>query len=330
MDGTLERLKRETLEWIGVADPAEFRRTAPLPESAYQLVDGIVSLTGLRRHPLHRSEDIAPFFIVGCGRSGTTLVRRITTAHPRLHVPPETRIALAVRIYRRNQRMRWEDLVRVTLAAYAMTSEFRNFQVQLAPVFRQVRRLPRSERSLARMLDILYRQHAALGGVDLHTWGDKTPSNARFLDRLHSVFPRMRVIHVLRDGVDVVHSLTEAGIAPDHQSAALRWRNEALSAHRWIARHPDRAITVRYERLVSHPEGVARGICLHLGVDYDPSMLIDLSGIADVHRIEHMERVMLPITGDRVGRGRAALGSNRALSRVMDKALVELGYPRIR
>src|SRR5215472_16498276 len=31
-----------------------------------------------------------PFFIVGAGRSGTTLLRLILTGHPRIHILPET------------------------------------------------------------------------------------------------------------------------------------------------------------------------------------------------------------------------------------------------
>src|SRR5450755_2077519 len=43
---------------------------------------------------IHRPRGImsssAPFFIVGCGRSGTTLLRLILSGHSRIHILPET------------------------------------------------------------------------------------------------------------------------------------------------------------------------------------------------------------------------------------------------
>jgi hypothetical protein len=39
--------------------------------------------------PIHRNEDIAPFFVVGPGRCGTKLLRRLLQASPAVHIPPE-------------------------------------------------------------------------------------------------------------------------------------------------------------------------------------------------------------------------------------------------
>ena len=43
-----------------------------------------------QRVPLNRDEGYRPFFIVGSGRSGNTLMRRVLQTSPELHIPPET------------------------------------------------------------------------------------------------------------------------------------------------------------------------------------------------------------------------------------------------
>ena len=47
-------------------------------------------MVGHKGYPLHRSEDIHPFFIIGPDRSGNTLMRRVLEAHEDVHIPPES------------------------------------------------------------------------------------------------------------------------------------------------------------------------------------------------------------------------------------------------
>ncbi len=319
------------LEASGITDVVQ--RTTRVPELAYRIYDRAVGplTVPLAGHPLQRGEPFTPFFIVGAGRSGTTLVRRICCGHPHLHVPPEARIAMAIRVYRRNRRLVWDDLVRVTLAAFAMNGEFEDFEMRLAPLYRKLARMPKEQRSLARILDVVYRAHGEQFGVDVWMWGDKTPSNARFLPRIDAVFPRCKVIHVLRDGVDVAYSSVKAGVAPDLRAAALRWRTEATAAARWVEAHPERSLTVRYEQLVADPRAAAESICGLLGIDYLPSMLTEMSRVSDIQQQDHMQNVLRPISTASVGRGRKAYAEapEPALGVIMDGALHAFGYPAV-
>ena len=48
---------------------------------------------------------VSPVFVVGCPRSGTTLLRLMLNAHPRLAIPPESHfIPLVARVRRRYER----------------------------------------------------------------------------------------------------------------------------------------------------------------------------------------------------------------------------------
>ena len=55
----------------------------------------------LRGRPLHGRDRYRPFFIVGSGRCGSTLLRAMLEAHPDVHVPPESGLATLVHEYHR-------------------------------------------------------------------------------------------------------------------------------------------------------------------------------------------------------------------------------------
>ena len=44
----------------------------------------------IKGRPLHSTVRYMPFFIIGSGRSGNTLLRTILETHPEVHIPPET------------------------------------------------------------------------------------------------------------------------------------------------------------------------------------------------------------------------------------------------
>ena len=63
-------------------------------------------------------------------------------------------------------------------------------------------------------------------------WVEKTPDNCAAAGFLASLFPRMRVVHVIRDGRDVACSFMRVPWAPDAFEPALRlWERSLLSAH---------------------------------------------------------------------------------------------------
>ncbi|MEO7677469.1 MAG: sulfotransferase, partial [Verrucomicrobiota bacterium] len=160
-------------------------------------------------YPLHRGELHRPFFIVGSGRSGNTLLRRLLQASPEVHIPPETYVlGKVIRAFRKYRWiLPWEQLINLTLAIFEFYPEFDKFEVSLRPLAQRLQDAPPGSRSLALMLDALYRFHGEQTGKTFSVWGDKTPNNSYALDRIVSVFPRAQFIHILRDGGDVVPSL---------------------------------------------------------------------------------------------------------------------------
>ncbi|MFD8569925.1 sulfotransferase family protein [Streptomyces sp. NPDC057694] len=213
-----------------------------------------------------------PLFVVGCPRSGTTLLQLMLHAHPRIALPPETRFVLPA--YRR--RLAFGDLAqRTNRAALARwitgRDETRYFELGLdeETVVRQITEGPPT---LGSALGIALRAYAEQQGKV--RWGDKRPAYALHVPEILRLFPDAQFVHVVRDGRDCVgsllrmpwwHSGFHEAVATWAQvmDGADKWRG-ALGSARWHE--------VRFEDLVADPETELRGICGFLGEEYAHGM----------------------------------------------------------
>jgi hypothetical protein len=303
-----------------------------LRHPAAEIASRLRGLGRTLRHPLERGEPLAPFFIVGSGRSGTTLLRRIVQASPQVYVPPEMHaLGEAIRRYRRNSTLPWPELLQVTLAAFALDPEFERFGIALSGLAARLEALPPRERSLARVIDALYRALGEQSGVPFVHWGDKTPLNAFALEPIRAVFPGARFVHLLRDGVDVAHSYVEAGLVPDLAAGARRWRASVIAVERFAQAHPGCCHELRYEALVRDPGIMVPSLYAFLRLDYEPRFLEahrDLSALPDAAHHPHLRGAFEPIAARSIGRGRRALGpaARAMLDQTIGADLVRLGY----
>jgi protein-tyrosine sulfotransferase len=287
---------------------------------------------GAWHYPFHRNEGYAPVFIVGSGRSGNTLLRRMLQAGPDLHIPPETYVlGKIIRLYRKYQMIAWADMVHLLLSLFEFHPEFGTFEIHLRPVAMSLAKLPKQERSLARILDAVYRFHGEQTGQGFNRWGDKTPSNCFEMAVIRSVFPDAAFVHMVRDGVDAAVSYRESGIYATLIEGAERWRDSVRAVAAFEKKRGQKLIEVRYERLVAEPAEILSALCKAIGIAYSQDMIESEDagkGMGDVPKLSHHENVMKPLTQSRVGRGRPALtdGEKRQLSAILDADLKRLGY----
>lgn len=309
--------------------------TDRLPELMYPLAATGGSLWSLLvgpRHPLRGKEPLRPFFIIGSGRSGNTLLRRLLQAHSELHIPPENHaLGTAITVYRRNRGLAWPQLVDLVLGTFQFSHGFEVFGVDLRPLAEELREAREGDRNLAHVLDAFYRFHARAHDQRCVYWGDKTPLNTFNAFKIGSVFPDVRFIHIVRDGVDVAESYVRAGLIADHDEAARRWSRSIDAARRAEQRYPKQFLEIRYEALVHEPEHVIRSVCDFLEIGFERSMLsrTDHTGdMGDVGRYAHHAQALEPISVDSVGKGRRELDPRtlETLAQVIGKQLHELGY----
>jgi hypothetical protein len=225
-----------------------------------------------------------PFlFIVGRGRSGTTLLQAMVDSHPLVAIPPESH--LVVRIARRRRRYERrggfdaERFVGDLVSHYG----FRRWDIPADDVRETLRRSPaRSVPEATRALYGLYaRRH------EKTRYGDKTPINVMHLPLLARFLPEARFLHIIRDGRDVALSYLDQPFGAETvPEAAFRWRRDVFTGRRDGSRlGAGRYMEVRYEALVQEPESVLRRVCAFAGLAFDPAML--------AYR-EHGERVLAP------------------------------------
>jgi hypothetical protein len=284
-------------------------------------------------YPLHRQERYRPFFIVGSGRSGNTLLRRILYAHPSIHIPPETYIlGQCIRIFRRYRMMTWQDLTYLILSRFEYHPEFGTFQMSLRPLAEQLLNTPKANRSLAYMLNSFYQYVAKTQGKEGARWGDKTPLNTFYLERILGVFPDAQFIHIVRDGCDVAVSYYQSGFYKDIFSAADRWLASVKAAKLFTKRHPQSVLEIRYEDLVSQSEVTVKKVCNFLEIEFHQSMLESRSLVGemgDVPMREHHRQAMNPISTSNIGKGRQHLTEEEKylLHQKIGEYLLQLGYP---
>jgi len=287
----------------------------------------------LDRYPLHRGQPIKPFFIIGSGRCGTTLLRRILFSHPELCIPPETYfLHKCITRFERYNRLEWEELVQLVLSTLEYHPKFTAFNLSLRPLVNQLAKAPQEDRSLSLILDQFYRYYAREKKLTCRTWGDKTPKNTYHLDKIHRVFPRSRYIHLIRNGIDVAHSYWKSGLRPDLVFAAQEWRRAVELAQQFGKAHPNQYLELHYEDLVRSPGEVTRIVCQFLEVEYLPGMEKTSQSVAhrmgDVEELEHLQGVKSRITADSIGKGARNLSPDqlKKIKSQIGSTLEKLGY----
>ncbi|MFO8013680.1 MAG: sulfotransferase [Phycisphaerae bacterium] len=287
-----------------------------------------------------------PVFIVGCGRSGTTLLAVMLNQAPELYIFREAGFL--------------PDLVdRAEAYGDLSRPEHRaRFIADLKSHRRFNRDLGTDENYTWSVFDLTDAEAEAALAAAAPTdypgaceaiclasvrkrgkvqWGDKTPRQIRHVPFLARAFPRSRIVHVYRDGRDVAISMGRAGWF-DLRRPGRAWREAAefwagnVRAGRAAGRDlPDyRYREVAYETLVTDPEPTLGGLCEWLGVTFTPAMLHHEADPESRQSVvpEMFKLLAKPVTASRVEAWRQEIDPVRVaeFESVAGPVLAELGY----
>ncbi len=209
--------------------------------------------------------DPAPF-VVGVGRSGTTLLRLMLDAHPRLAMPPETGFIPGLIAAAKEPGATPES----ALAAVTGHRKWGDFPMSEDELLERWRGLDRVRpRGVVRAFYELYAEHQGKP-----RWGDKTPGYTMYMGRISRTLPEARFVHVIRDGRAVALSrMRTLALRPvEISKVANRWQKRVRKA-RAKGAELDHYLEIRYESLVREPESTLRHVCEFIELDWDPALL---------------------------------------------------------
>jgi protein-tyrosine sulfotransferase len=206
-------------------------------------------------------------FVIGCFRSGTSLLRRILDSHPRIACPPESKFILPLaQVLRDRSSVRGLDSMGFDRAEVA--------------------------RELGRAAAGFFTTYAAAQGKP--RWADKTPDYVEVLPELREMFGAdTRFILLYRHGMDVAFSLANPNrnfpaILPFARDAggsmpvgaARFWvdQNEKIEAFRRA--EPSMCHRITFESITEDPAGVLRPLFDFIAEPWDERVL-------DYHRFPH-------------------------------------------
>jgi hypothetical protein len=272
-----------------------------------------------------------PIFVVGCPRSGTTLLRLMLDAHPQLAIPPESHfIPQVARVRSRYEREDGFDAELMARQVFAGI-RFQDWHLPEDAVLASIRE--RRPRDLAGAIECFFVAYAGAHGKP--RWGDKTPGYSIEMPLLSELFPGAAFVHLIRDGRNVALSLMEVPRPPrSFAEAAQVWGFRVAKGRRdGETLGPARYLELRYESLVDDPETALKAICAIADLDYTPAML-------DYHREDpaasvpernwghHKNLAKPPTKGLRDWRSRMSDADQQLFEAVAGDELGALGYER--
>ena len=212
-------------------------------------------------------------FIVGCPRSGTTLLQSLMAAHPEIASFPES-------YFFQNLNGSWPWGSWLGIASSRARTRFNDFlhkvnqeqMCQYLPKFSAFQSQYSS--AFVKVLDTITQQQSK------SIWLEKTPQHMLHIDLIEKLVKDAKFIHIIRNGEDNVASLYDWALKyPEKAWSGLRDIDQSINLWtRYVETsrshlHKPNHILVSYERLVEARRSILIEICEFVGIDFDEMML---------------------------------------------------------
>jgi len=206
-------------------------------------------------------------FILGVGRSGTSLLQSMLASHNEIAMMPETgfiRRYLVAPVFSGKQDV---DIEALCADKYIQ----RWFDDGLLRTdFEKQKNITYS--SMYKNVQKIYAKNT-VGSIKYIA--DKDPKMIEVLPHLDELFCDYRVVHIIRDPRDVLLSKDKAEWSKKQSliKKLIANNTQLRISEFFLRKNASRIFEIKYEDLVAKPEAVLRSVCEFLNLDFDSSML---------------------------------------------------------
>jgi hypothetical protein len=214
-------------------------------------------------------------FIVGMGRSGTTLLTNMLNSHPEIIATPENEFMLFSysTFFNKNFSITSNTKAFVDMCSYNFSNIVSIWKpsVELSADINNLK-----EKSYANVCKLVYLNYplANKNKITAKYVVDKNPIYSLHIPKLNRVYPDAKYIVLIRDFRDNTVSRKKYGKTNESifkLAASWNYFYEKIFAD--ISKYHTSHMILRYEDLANDPEQALNKICLHLGISYSESML---------------------------------------------------------
>ncbi len=211
-------------------------------------------------------------FILGRGRSGTTLLSKILNAHSDIAVAPEGFFAYSLKA--KYQNASWDArTIQAFLRDLKLENRIKTWDLNFEKLESSLKQL--AHPTYPKVCKAVYEQYAERIGKPNPEWVvDKNPHYALFPNAILQAFPQSRALFICRDYRDNILSYKQVPFDTSKTNAlAYRWyySNKHLLAS--SDKHPTRGKWISYEALTAEPQEQVTDICEFLGVPFQDQMM---------------------------------------------------------
>lgn len=211
-----------------------------------------------------------PVFIVGAGRSGTTMFRLMLNSHPNIYIPPEAWFFGELVFKFSNKKVLSIDDVKN--ARFIITSNVRwpdwncsNEKLDAALDFK-------SPPTIRELIESVFYNCSKL--AEKKIWGEKSPRHSHLISQMREIFPDAKFIHLIRDGRDSSMSIYNRGWWDrSFPRICEHWNSCVKAAIKGRSFPAGQYFEIRYEDLVSNPQEILEKVCIFLNIKFYSSMI---------------------------------------------------------